>query len=294
MTAAIPTGDLSGRAVVVTGAGGGLGRAYAHEAARAGARVVVNDLGADAAAVTAAEIGGDTVAIPGSVSDWESAEQLIRGCVAAFGRIDGLINNAGVLRGGLGWEMSERDMRAMVETNVLGSMFCGIHALRQMINQASGAILNVTSGAMLGMPQLSGYGATKGAIAALTWGWAVDTAGTGVRVNALSPVARTAMGDGWAMGDQSTGNHVAPDVIAPAAIYLISDRAAHLHGQVLRFNGRQLGFLTPPRAGGVSGARSAWSIDDVAHAVSRELADSLPEVGRAAALPSSLIPPMRH
>ncbi|ROZ49038.1 SDR family oxidoreductase [Rhodococcus sp. WS3] len=282
-------GSLQGRAIVVTGAGTGLGRAYAIAAGAAGARVLVNDIDAEAAQATATSIGDAAIAVAGSVSSWDDAARVIGACVESFGAIDGLVNNAGVLHAGPAWEDNETAIRRIVEVNVLGTMFCGVHALRAMIPRGSGSIVNIVSGAMLGIPHLSTYGATKGAIASLTWGWAVDTEGTGVRVNALSPVARTEMVNAWSLSDRTNDNNPDPDVIAPAAVYLLGDQSSGLHGQILRFNGRVVGLLSPPRVEVTSGERADWTVDGIASAVDAELADRLPGIGRGAAMPNSLI-----
>ncbi|WP_405146695.1 SDR family oxidoreductase [Nocardia salmonicida] len=280
---------LQHRAIVVTGAGAGLGRAYAIAAGAAGARVIVNDIDADAARATASLIGDAAIAVAGSVSSWDDAKRVVGACIEHYGAIDGLVNNAGVLDSGSAWEASEASIRRTVEVNVLGAMFCGVHALRAMVSRGSGSIVNVVSGAMLGIPHLSTYGATKGAIASLTWGWAVDAETTGVRVNALSPIARTEMGSAWSLSDRNDDDNPAPDIIAPAAVYLLSDRSSRLHGQILRFNGRVVGLLSPPRVDAMSAERTNWTVDDIAAAVDAELADALPGVGRGAAIPESLI-----
>jgi NAD(P)-dependent dehydrogenase (short-subunit alcohol dehydrogenase family) len=285
------TGALDGHAVVVTGAGRGLGRAYAVAAAAEGAAVVVNDVDADAARETAelaAASGARVEVVAGSVAEWRGAERVVRHCVEAFGAIDGLVNNAGVLRAtGPAWEAGEDALREIVEVNVLGAMFCGVHALRSMVPRGRGSIVNVISGAALGLEELAAYGATKGAVLSMTYGWAVDAGSTGVRVNALSPLARTPMGDVWAAGGQD-GN-LPPEAIAPAVVYLLADRAAAVHGQVLRFDGRTLALLTPPRLAAASGERTNWTVDDIAAAVSGELGAAMAPAGLAAGLPPELL-----
>lgn len=282
-------GSLQDRAIVVTGAGTGLGRAYAIAAGAAGARVVVNDIDAEAARATATSIGDAAISVVGSVSNWDDAARVIETCVESFGAIDGLVNNAGVLHAGAAWEDTETAIRRTVEVNVLGAMFCGVHALRSMVARGSGSIVNVVSGSMLGIPHLSTYGATKGAIASLTWGWAVEAEGTGVRVNALSPIARTEMGNAWSLSDRNDDDNPDPEIIAPAAVYLLSDLSSVLHGQILRFNGRAVGLLSPPRVELTSVELTDWTADDIATAVDAELADRLPRIGRGAAIPDSLI-----
>jgi NAD(P)-dependent dehydrogenase (short-subunit alcohol dehydrogenase family) len=243
-------GLLADRAIVVTGAGGGLGRAYAVAAAAEGAAVVVNDVDEGAASAVAGAIadgGGRAVAHAGSVADWAAAGAAIERCSQAFGRIDGLINNAGISRVGDPWREETGDRaRAIVEVNLLGTIYCGVHALRAMVAQRSGSILNVTSGALLGLLEHSLYGASKGGVAALTWGWAVDAAPYGVRVNAISPLARTAMSEVWVNRDAAHMEEPPPESVAPLAVFLLSDRAADVNGQVVRLDAGGLSIMRPP------------------------------------------------
>jgi NAD(P)-dependent dehydrogenase (short-subunit alcohol dehydrogenase family) len=143
-------GVLDGKAVIVTGAGRGLGRAFALDAGAQGASVVVNDIDADAAEKVAAEIaesGGQAVASVGSVADWERAAELVATCLEEYGAVDGLVNNAGVLNLAPPWAETEESIRRVVEVNLLGALFVGSHAVRAMIDQGSGSIVNITSSA---------------------------------------------------------------------------------------------------------------------------------------------------
>jgi NAD(P)-dependent dehydrogenase (short-subunit alcohol dehydrogenase family) len=122
------------------------------------------------------------------VASWTEAAELIDSCVSEFGRIDGLVNNAALMWVGRPDQLTEADLRRTIEVNVLGTTFCGLHALGHMTAQGSGAIVNVTSGAHAGIPLQCAYSASKGAVASLTYAWAADVAGQGVRVNAISPM----------------------------------------------------------------------------------------------------------
>ncbi|MBN9061854.1 MAG: hypothetical protein BGP06_20200 [Rhizobiales bacterium 65-9] len=249
---------LEGKAIVITGAGAGLGAAYARHAARRGARLVLNDVASDAADRIAAEIraqGGDARASAGDVSSWAYAAELIQACVGAFGRIDGLINNAGILRHGRVTEMTEADLRAMLDVNLVGAAACGTHAVKAMLAQgAPASVVNVASGSQAGDIALGGYGATKAAVASLTFSWALELRDTNVRVNALSPLAHTAMAESNMrhLAEQSASREVVyttlPDaeVSAPAAAFLLSDRSIGVTGQVLRIAGNELSFITHP------------------------------------------------
>lgn len=248
---------LAGKAVVITGAGRGLGAAYARLASTEGAAVVVNDIDAAAAEAVTAEIvaaGGRALAVPGDVGDWAFAERLVARCTEAFGAIDGLVNNAGVLRPARIEDLTEADARRMLDTNLLGTIACGVAAAKRMLKQGHGAIVNVASGSQTGDIALSGYGATKGGVASLTYAWAMECAGRGVRVNAVSPLADTDMAKANAafMAVQMANRDVVygalppPRVNAPVVAYLLSDRAQAINGQVVRIAGRQLSFVTHP------------------------------------------------
>ena len=245
---------LDGQAVVVTGAGAGLGRAYAVALARAGAAVVVNDVNElDAREATEAIVaaGGRSVTCIGSVADWSTAQALTSTCVEVFGAIDGLVNNAAIQHVASPLEETEVRLRRIVEVNVLGSMFAAIHAFRAMSTQGRGRILNVTSGAHVGLPGMTAYGATKGAIASLTYNLSLEGAAVGVQVNALAPVAQTAMSPAEDRKDGLTRPR--PEQIAPVVVSLMSG-AGNLNGQIVRYDGRSLSLLAQPhfRAQGVT------------------------------------------
>lgn len=252
--------SLSGRVVLVTGAGRGLGRAYATHAARAGAAVVVNDVDVTAAQAVAEEIeagSGAAVACGGSVADPGTAGQVVELCVARFGSIDGLVNNAGVFHQAKPWAEDLDRVRSVVEVNLLGTVYCGLAAIGRMRERGTaGSIVNVTSGTHLGHPDTAVYGATKGAVASLTYGWALDLLSLGVRVNAISPLAVTDMKlppyDG----------HAHPDDVAAVVTFLLSEAAAGVTGQVVRRARRGLGLLRHPDIGEMIDADS-WGLDDI-------------------------------
>ena len=204
---------LSGKSVVVTGSGQGIGAAYARLAAEHGASVVVNDIDAEAAESVAAGIqraGGTAVAHACDIGDWEASKVLVETAVERFGRIDGLVNNAGLFVACAAEAVTQGDVDRLVRVNVMGTVFCGTHALVHMVRQGSGSVLNVTSGAQSGTRGLALYGMTKGAVASLTYGWALDVEGTGVRVNAISPNAQTRMATEYERyrGELSTGQNI--------------------------------------------------------------------------------------
>jgi NAD(P)-dependent dehydrogenase (short-subunit alcohol dehydrogenase family) len=276
-------GVLSGKAVVITGAGRGLGRAYARAAAREGARVVVNDIDGppahEVAAAIAAE-GGTAVAQVGSAADWEGARGLIERCIERFGRIDGLVNNAGDHYLSRPEDDDEARIRASVEANLLGTIFPGVHAMRAMIRQgAGGVIVNSTSAALCGMSMVATYGATKGAVASLTYSWAIDLMPHGIRCNAISATALTRMVE-HTLEHRASPVTWPPEAMAPLVVYLLSDRSVGLTGQLIRLWGGSLHLLGHPAPLAPSLEREAWSVDDLDAAFREPLRPRLQPFGR--------------
>jgi len=265
--------NLTGRCAVVTGAGKGLGAAYAKNLAAAGAAVVVNDIDlASAAAVveTIGREGGSAVIDGNSVTTWESSGAIVQTALDAFGRLDGLVNNAGVFYLADPREEDPAWIEEMVHVNLLGTMYCGQHAIRHMTAHGGGSIVNDTSGAQSGMRHRGTYGATKGATASLTYSWAMDLAGSGIRVNAISPIARTAMVDyGKARGE--SGTDIPPEHVAPLVAFLLSDDAAGVTGHVIRLEGPQLSLLSRPGARRTTEENPTWDQDSLRAALPRLL-----------------------
>ena len=260
---------LVDKAVVVTGAGGGLGRAYALECAARGASVVVNDIDEGAAGATVESIrgsGGRAAGVIGSVAAWDVAAQLVSTCLDTFGHLDGFVNNAGVILTGRAWEAAEADLRAIVEVNVLGAMYCARHAMAAMVD-TGGSIVNIVSGAQSGMEGLSAYGGTKGALTALTLGWALEGSEAGIRVNAVSPIARTAMTP--RAPDGSLAVRPAPESVAPLIGALLSDACADVNARIYRFDGHHLGIYEPLRLGETLEARGGWATQELLDALHR-------------------------
>jgi NAD(P)-dependent dehydrogenase (short-subunit alcohol dehydrogenase family) len=239
-------GSVDGKAIVVTGAGAGLGRAYACDLAASGAAVVVNDVNgaaSDAVVSTIVDAGGRAVSDHHNVADPSEAAAIVEAAVLAFGRLDGLVNNAGVFYVSAPEEDDPVRATDMVAVNLLGTIYCGLPAIRHMVSHGGGVIVNDTSGAQSGMSRRGTYGATKGATASLTYSWAMDLRSHGVRVNAVSPIARTAMVDyGVALGER--GTDIAPEHVAPLVTYLMSDAAGAVTGQVIRLDGSELSVVS--------------------------------------------------
>jgi NAD(P)-dependent dehydrogenase (short-subunit alcohol dehydrogenase family) len=281
---------LAGRRVIVTGAGSGLGAAYAQAAAAAGAAILVNDLDPNLASATSARIteaGGRAVPFAADVADWDGARSIVAACISELGGVDGLVNNAGIL-GRLRpmTEETEEVVRRVIDVNVLGVLFVGIHAARAMVDGGGGAIVNVTSGNQCGHALLSTYGASKGAVASFTYAWAADLAEHGIRVNAISPNAHT--GQINEVIEQLGYNpeereYPAKEDNAAVVCFLLSDASRKLNGQVVRVDHGYVSVMSHPLVAAPRIPLEAWTIDTVANAVTDRLADNLQLLGVAIA-----------
>jgi hypothetical protein len=173
----------------------------------------------------------------------------------------------------------------MVETNVIGTYLCGSAAARRMKSQGSGAIVNITSGAHTGIPLMGAYAATKGAVASATYAWAEELRGSGIRVNAVSPQARTRMSDITAefLTDHGLplypGRQPEPEANTPAVVYLLSDAAAGVTGQIVRIEGPQLALMTHPCVLLPFPTREQWTAETVAHAFDADLSARQQPIG---------------
>jgi NAD(P)-dependent dehydrogenase (short-subunit alcohol dehydrogenase family) len=283
---------LDGKSVVVTGAGRGIGAAYAHAAAHDGARVVVNDIDGDVAKQVAADIqdrGGTALARVADIRQWSEAGDLIEYCVSEFGAIDGLVNNAGLFDMAMPGEITESRLNELLAVNVAGVVACSMPAIRHMRGRGSGSIVNVTSGAHFGIAHMAAYAATKGAVASLTYSWSLELAGSGVRVNAISPLARTRMADITAaflatngLGRIHSEATPAPEANAPLAVFLLSDASARITGQIVRIEGSELALVAHPAVlDPVLRADGLWTPGSVARAFEETLGKHLVPVGMA-------------
>ena len=285
-------GNLDGKAIVVTGAGRGLGEAYALHASRAGAAVVVNDVDAGLAERTAELIrdhGGRAVASEHSVVDPEQAAEIVALCAGTFGRIDGLVNNAGLNYESVPWEDDFERMREVVEVNLFGSFNCGTAAIRAMrAAGTAGSIVNIASGSLLGQRKLGAYAATKGAIASLTFSWALDLDEFGIRVNAVCPVAHTRMVWQSERSLRAIPPERTPSKVAPLVLFLLSDSAAGITGQLVRCDGTDLHIIGQPYFKQPILQREFWDTESVDRAFNEVFQAHLEPFGLEKRMPQRL------
>jgi NAD(P)-dependent dehydrogenase (short-subunit alcohol dehydrogenase family) len=265
-------GMLEGKAALVTGAGRGIGRGIAIALAAAGARVVVNDLGASLggdgvdkapAEQVVDEIrrgGGEAVANHGSVADSHQATEMVEQVARTYGRIDVLVNVAGILRDRMIFNMTQAEWDAVVAVHLTGTFNCTRAASVRMREQKGGRIVSMSSVSALGAPGQPNYAAAKAGILGLTWSTANALAKYGVTANAILPSGATRMIDATPRGqaafeatgkwpsEMAAGTERDPDNVAPLVVYLASDAAAAVNGQVFHSYGFGYTLLAQPRA----------------------------------------------
>jgi NAD(P)-dependent dehydrogenase (short-subunit alcohol dehydrogenase family) len=280
--------DLSGKVAVVTGSGRGLGLAYAKGLAAAGAAVVVNDVDGDAAATAVKEIesaGGRAVAEVAAVGTTEAAEALVARAVEAFGRLDVMVTNAGLLRDRVLWKMTDEDFDTVVQVHLRGTFTCVRAAVERMREQGGGGRI-IVAGSPAGQRGNFGqtnYAAAKAGIAAMVRTWAMELAKAGITANAVIPVAATAMTrtipafaphvdaleqHGTPLPDslrKGEGFGTAEDV-APLITFLASDAAAGVTGQCIGIGGDKLALWSHPQEISVAYADGGWNADAIAAA----------------------------
>ena len=296
---------LDGRVAIVTGGGRGLGRAHCLALADAGAAVVVNDLGAglhgeqttespaDEVVAEIIKAGGRAVANHGSVSDWTAAQALVQQAADEFGRLDIVVNNAGIVRDRMVFSMTEADFDSVVGVHLKGTFAVSRHACAYWRAAAkrgehvTGRIVNTTSGTgLFGNAGQANYGAAKAGIANLTVITAIEMRKYGVTANAVSPLAATRMTAGLPADSAAAATGFEPrdpdaadgfDPRDPAnasgvVVYLASAEAGWLTGQILRVDG-----ATVNRLRGWTVVDSYRGAPDAA-VTAAELADALPQL----------------
>jgi NAD(P)-dependent dehydrogenase (short-subunit alcohol dehydrogenase family) len=255
----MPEASLSGRVVLVTGGGRGIGRAHCLELAAQGAGVVVNDQGvsrdgsggaAGPAADVVAEIeaaGGKAVAHTGSVSAWDQVAGMVQTAIDTFGTLTGVVNNAGIVRDAMAVNTTEADWDAVIAVHLKGTFAVTKHACEywraqfKAGNHIDARIVNTVSGAGLwGNIGQSAYGAAKAAIANLTVVTAMEARRYGIAVNAISPLAVTRISEEFFAGERAADPALDPARSSAVVAWLQSPESSWLTGQILRVDGHKL------------------------------------------------------
>ncbi|MGV8882315.1 MAG: SDR family NAD(P)-dependent oxidoreductase [Rhodoglobus sp.] len=302
-------GVLEGKVAIITGGGRGIGAAISRAFAAEGAALVINDLGTSPDGV-----GGDAgpahdianeltgagfraVADGGDIADVATGERLVQTAVEKFGKLDIVVNVAGILRDRMIFNLSEADWDAVIRVHLKGHYStvrpASAYFREQRNPNGNYRIINFTSvSGLQGSPGQPNYGAAKMGIVGLTYSLAQGLARYGVTANAIAPAAATRLTatvpDDKAVGDGGLVD-LAPENIAPLAVYLASDRSAWLSGRVLSAQGNSVGLYSNPQEIALLESNEIWTPDGLAEAIEegiKPLADGLPQSIFAAQLPS--------
>lgn len=278
-------GILDGKVAIVTGAGRGLGRSHVEALAAAGASVIVNDLGsglhgehgsesqtpADEVVAAIKAAGGSAVANYGNAASWEDGEALVQCAIDNFGRLDILVNNAGILRDRMSWKMSEPEWDAVIAVHLKGHFTATRAAIAYWREQAkageqiAGRIINTTSEAGLyGNAGQANYGAAKAGILGLQNVLVEETRQMSLTINAVSPRAASRMAGAGLTEDMASASQVSPLVV-----YLASDAAANINGQVFLNYGGTLKLLKSWDEVAEVNQAGGFNADDIEAAVDR-------------------------
>jgi len=274
---------LEGKVVIVTGAGGGIGRDLALALARSGAKVVVNDIGTSAAGegrdegpahavvkeISAA--GGEAAASTDSVSEAASAARIVQCALDRFGRLDGVINNAGILRDRFFHKMSAEEFDAVIKVHLYGSFHVSRAAAPHFKAQGSGAFVHMTStSGLIGNLGQANYSAAKLGIVGLSKSIALDLKSANVRSNCIAPFGWTRMVSGIPTDTPEQEARVAkirqmtPDKVAPLAVYLLSDAASNVNGQIFTVRNNEIFLMSQPRPVRSVHRSEGWTAEAIA------------------------------
>jgi NAD(P)-dependent dehydrogenase (short-subunit alcohol dehydrogenase family) len=295
------SGICAGRVVIVTGAGRGIGRGHAIEFARQGAKVVVNDLGADVDGSGSSEgpagevvesiraMGGEAIANGEDVSDWEGAQRLIDAAVKTFGGLDVLVNNAGILRDRMLVNMSIEEWDAVIKVHLRGTFAPTRWAAAYWRGRSKegkdndARIINTTSSSgIYGNPGQSNYGAAKAGIAGFTVITAMELGRYGVTVNAVAPGAFTRMTENlprWTTAPELKPEEFdprSPDNIAPLVVWLASPEAAGITGRVFNVVGGRISVAEGWAAGPEADKDGRWDPSELGKVVPDLVARAAP------------------
>jgi len=291
---------LKGRVAVITGAGNGLGRAYALSFAERGANVIVNDIGtshdgygnthdaADAVVETITQAGGTAAANYDSVAEEEGANSIIQSAIDNFGKIDILVNNAGVLRVNDICDIVTEDWDIVIKTHIYGTFYCTRKACSYMKQQGYGRIVNVSSHTGLGLKGQSTYSTAKEGITGFSRSVARDMAEHGVTCNIIRPIAA------WRGIKQKIGaiEVLRPIDVAALVTYLVSESADHINGCIFEVWRSHVGiFVDPPPVSQVLWKDGDWTPEELQQAVPETLTSGRTREGLPPTFPPFFKPP---
>jgi NAD(P)-dependent dehydrogenase (short-subunit alcohol dehydrogenase family) len=270
---------LQGKSIVVTGAGSGIGRAVAIACAMEGANVVVADFGvgiagedptsdvADAVVKEITDGGGSAIAVADTVTTMEGGARMVQAAVGAWGTVDGVVCVAGILRERMFFNMAEDEFDQVVETHLKGHFTVMRAAAPIMKAQGSGSLIGFTSGAYAGSIAQANYSAAKGGIVSLVRSIAAGMHRYNVTANVIAPVARTRM----SMNVPTELDMGEPEDVAPLVVYLLSDQARHISGQVYTANGGKIAVWNQPVEVREMATDGRWTPEDIAKRIDDEI-----------------------
>ncbi|MFD3501520.1 SDR family NAD(P)-dependent oxidoreductase [Streptomyces sp. NPDC058676] len=266
---------LAGKVIAVTGAGRGIGRAVALGAAAEGAQVVVNDYGvsvdggsptseiAESVVKEISAAGGDAVAVADDISTMAGGQRVVDAALTSYGRLDGVVCVAGILRERMLFNMSEEEWDPVIATHLKGTFTVFRAASAVMRRQRAGTLIGFTSGNHQGSVSQANYSAAKGGVISLVRSAALGLHKYGVTANAVAPVARTRMSANVPMELTEIGE---PEDVAALVVYLLSDRAREqqITGQVYTIAGPKIAVWAQPRESRAAYAEGAWTPERIA------------------------------
>jgi len=295
------SGMLDGKVAIVTGAGQGVGFAIAKGLAEAGARIVVNDVGvsltgetenaslAEEAAASINAAGGKAVGNCDSVADPAAAENIVATAVEAFGRIDIVVNNAGILRDAIFHRMSHQGWQAVLDVHLTGSFNVSKAAALHFREQQSGSLIHMTSTAgLVGNFGQANYMAAKMGIVGLSRAIAMDMQKFNVRSNCVAPFAWSRMVSSIPTETEADKVRVAklkqmtPEKIAPLVVFLGSDRAAGISGQIMAVRNNEVFLMSQPRPVRSLHRGEGWSAESLSEQLPGAFGPSLTPLERSA------------
>ena len=277
------------RTVIVTGAGGGLGRSYALALGAAGANVVVNDINRETATATVDQIagaGGSAEISTLDITDHNEAGKMVQSTIDSFGDIHGVVNNAGICRDRMFASLNPEEWDAVISVHMKGHYCLANHAAKHWRakskegEQVTGRIINTSSGAgLLGSVGQSNYSAAKGGILTLTLVQAAELRRYGVTSNALAPQARTAMtedvfADMMKIPEDGSFDRYDPDNVAPLIVWLASEASRHVTGQCFELFGGKLSVAEGWRTGPTEDKGERWQADEIGAAIDRLITEA--------------------